>query len=507
MSKKVQAIIAGSIVLVLLAGALVALILTNKPADGEESTSSTLGSDLITLMEGSQEELENITVKNSDDEYKIELLGENLWGIKELVDFKYSKDMYDTTISSSLNLYASEIIEENAADISIYGFDKPSLITEIKFKGKDAFKFTLGDLSPDKYTRYIIKTGEKTVYGVSASTLSNLMLTKYDYLDKTVTPALEADESGNPVLPKYNEIKINTKDLEVPIVLEQYKIGEMSENSVSGSGLKMTSPEYGMFNENTSSTDRLTSFFGITASEIVAINPTAADLTKYGFDDPTSSLSMVYNETSTINLITGLPIECQHEEDEDLSNHKHVIESYYVTDQLKQIVYVVPVESIKWIDVKRNTFLSKMAVIPPILDIDGVDFTVDGKEYAIKYIFLEPTSSSASSDAKLDTNEMEATVNGVKVDIDASKKMLQLFYATSIQDFTDIEVTKPADASLVYHYKDGKTDKVEFYVLEDRTIVVSLNGNKAYIGRSGYIEAMKKGMENLLAGNPVATDW
>lgn len=498
MSKKVKAIIAGSIVMVLLVGAVIALVLTNNPATEDEQTSS-IGAELITIQEASVDDLEYILVKNQKDEYKIESIGEKKFGIKEIDGYKQVDGMFETTASSVMNIYAQQIIEENATDLDMYGFDNPTLEAEIKVRGKDSLKLTLGNLSPDTYTRYMIKTGENTVYGMSSGTLSNLMSTKYDYLDKVVVPALETGEDGNPVAPSLERIEIQNELLEKPVIMEKYQEGELSKNGFPGIGVKMTSPINGMINE-TKAQERINPVFGLTASSIAAINPTAAQLTEYGFDTPTSSFSINYDKTFSAKVITGSAIECQHEEGEDLTDHKHVIKSYYAMREGTNVIYVVPKESLSWLDIKRNTLLSSIAVLPPILDLDGVDFTVGSEKYEIKYKMI--------GDDEDDTNEMEATVNGKSVDIDAAKKMLQLFYATSIQDVnTGITPENPPDASLVYHYKGGKTDKVEFFIMDDRQVVISLNGNLGYTGRSGYIEVMQKNMNKLINGEEVDTDW
>ncbi|MEG0691840.1 MAG: DUF4340 domain-containing protein [Oscillospiraceae bacterium] len=496
MSKKVQAIIAGSIVIVLLAGAIAALVLTQKPESTDKESPSSQ-SELITLIEGVAGELEYVNVKNKADEYTIELLGENKWGIKALDGFTQVEKKYSDTIGSIVNIYASEIVEENATDLAKFGFNEPSLITEIKYKGKDAIKFTLGDISPDGYTRYAIKTGENTVYGLSTNSFNALLQSRYDYIDKALIPALEAGEDGKAIAPAIDFIKIARPNLEKPIVIEKYKAGELTENSFVTTGLKMTSPIDAMTND-TQIQERLYVLFGLTATGVEMVNPTAEDLAKFGLDKPSSVFEMTYNETSSIKISTGNPIECKHEKGEDLTNHKHQITHYYAMKEGTNVIYLLSKESLTWMEIQPKNLMSSIAVLPPVLDIDSVDFKVGNDAYKIEYF---------KGEDKTDTNVMTAKVNGKDVDIDNAKKLLQLFYATSIQDVNTTVPTKPADASVSYNYTSGKKDTVEFFVLEDRQVIISLNGNNGYTGRSGYVERMVKELNNLLEGKDVSTDW
>ncbi|MFZ2539275.1 MAG: DUF4340 domain-containing protein [Oscillospiraceae bacterium] len=496
MSKKVQAIIAGSIVIVLLVAAIAALVLTQK----SESTDKELPSSqngLISLIEGVAGELEYVTVKNKNDEYKIELLGENKWGIKALDGFVQTDTMYNETVESLNLVYASSIIEENCTDLAKFGLDSPSLVTEIKYKGKDGYKFTLGDISPDGYSRYAIKTGQKTVYALSTSSFSALLQTKFDYIVKAVIPALEVGEDGKPLAPALDAVKISRPDMAKPLILEKYKAGELTENAISSTGLKMTSPVNAMVNE-TNVQDKIFSLFGLAASGVEAINPTAQDLTKYGFDKPTSTLEMTYNQTSSIKITTGSGVECKHEVGEDLTGHKHQITHYYAMREGTNIIYTLTKDSVTWMNMQPKNLMSSIAVLAPVLDIDSVNFKIGNEEYKINYI---------KAADKTDTKEITATVNGKKVDADSAKKLLQLFYSTSIQDVNTMIPTKPANASVTYNYTNGKTDIVEFFVLEDRNIIISVNGNNAFSGRSGYVEKMIKEVKNLVEGKPIDTGW
>ena len=99
-------------------------------------------------------------------------------------------------------------------------------------------------------------------------------------------------------------------------------------------------------------------------------------------------------------------------------------------------------------------------------------------------------------------------MDGAATDEDMSRKFYQLLLSTGIQDvnLTERELSSPS-MSITYHMLDGTSDRIDFYVLEDLTTIVSLNGNNAYIGRSGLVDKVGKELSNLLSGEAVETDW
>ena len=78
---------------------------------------------------------------------------------------------------------------------------------------------------------------------------------------------------------------------------------------------------------------------------------------------------------------------------------------------------------------------------------------------------------------------------------------------TAIQDIYTGKVTGEPVFRADYHYRSGKTDTIEVYLLADRTAVLSLNGNKGFLGRAGYVDKIVKETQNLLDGKEIDINW
>ncbi|MEG2814275.1 MAG: DUF4340 domain-containing protein, partial [Oscillospiraceae bacterium] len=164
MSKKIKGIIVGAIVLVVLVGVLIFLQLTKPNTDQTNSAISEFNKDIITLFSDTKENLDYIKIKNKDGEYKISKLGENLWGIKEFENFPALTDTYAQTIFMASGIVASNVIKENCENLDEYGLLNPTAQIETKFKDKEVFKLSVGNISPDETMLYGCLTGQKTVY-------------------------------------------------------------------------------------------------------------------------------------------------------------------------------------------------------------------------------------------------------------------------------------------------------------------------------------------------------
>lgn len=494
MSKKVKAIIWGSVAIVVLAALIVVLILTQKPDDSLSEMSS-FEATLIDLVQEETYDLESAHITNELDDYTIELVGEDTWRVPELVDYKPLDYLYLETLSQVARLSTTEIIEENASDLSKYGLDSPRLQLDLKYNNGNEYHLTVGALSPDGSYQYVVKTGERDVFVLASSALKNCFLARYAYVDKTVIEALEYDDDGK-VTTVINHVEIKRPDLEQPIVMEERTGDDISENDVSQGNLKMTSPVKSLMAETPLET-YLWGNFGMTASDIAVAKPTEEQLKEYGFDEPTSEFTIRYNETSEMHIRTGKKVKGPAVTDTPTASTAQVDCYYLYRDDVDQI-YIVPAENIKWMTVQPKDIISSAVVLANILDVASIDVSFGSESHTVVYTLGEDKTSSADITAKID---------GKDVDFSVARTYMQLLCLTSVQDINTVPPTVDPSLTVTFHYRSGKQDKIEFFVMEDRTTIVSLNGNNAYKGRAGFVDKVVKETANAVANKPVDTDW
>lgn len=494
MSKKVKTLIIGGIVLILLIGVLIILPILLKEDEPKNDLSSDL-SELVTLIEGNPYDVEYVHIVNETDDYVIDKQAEEVWGIDKIMDFVQTSYMYSETIAAASNLTAANTIEENSSDIGKFGLKNPSLTLEVKMKDKELFTLIAGDLSPDRALRYACIKGENTVYGFSANALARFYYSSTKYIDTVLVPGLDSDQLSD--IPVINEMSVSRPDLEKPIILKEYEEGELSENAPMQASVYMSSPVRALISETPAQT-YIYENFGIQAESIVKANPTEEEWKEYGFDQPTSEFSLRYNDTSTVKVVTGKGVECQHEESEDLTGHQHVIEYYYAKrDDINQI-FLVRASALKWMNFNAKDIISSVILLPSIKDLASLDVTVNGEKNVIAFNRGEDPA---------DVNSYTAALNGKEANVTDAKSYMNLCLNTAVQDLNTVIPTVAPKVTIQYNYLNGKKDVVDIYVLEDRSCIVALNGSPDFTGRAGFVDKLEKEMANLKNGKAVDIEW
>ncbi len=490
MSKRVKTIIIGAAVIVVLAAAVAVLLLLPKDS-GETTSSQTVSSSTISLVSETSDTLESVKIKNSKDEYTIDLVGEKLWRIKELQDFTPNEANYSSVRNDVCSIAAMSIVEEDSQKLADYGLADPEIVVEAKFKTGTSYRIALGNLSPDGSRRYAMMLGQdkNTVYALPSTALSSASLTRNDYLDLTVVPAYTGTDDQTAPVP--TQITIERPDLEQPIRLEKPAEEAVSSGGVTV-GLKLISPVEALMNENWLEKSVIP-LFGLTATSVAKANPGEADLAEYGFNTP-KTFTIQYDQSSSFKLIVGNALDS----DGKVTDSAKKAASYYVMKEGTNLIYVVASSSMSWVTVQPKDLLSTIAVLPYIMDVESLKLTLDGKDYVIGI-----TKVSTEEE----TDELEFTLNGKKAKEDPCKKFYQLLLSTAIQDINTEQPDGNPVMSVTYQYRDGRSEKLDFYVQKDLSTIVSLNGNMAYKGRSGLIDKVRKEVVNLQNGDAVDTDW
>lgn len=493
MSKKIKTIIWSGVALVVLIAVTVVLVLT-APSQGENG-SSTASVNSISLIKENYSDVESLHIKNQNDDYTIELVGEELWRIRDTMDLKQITYMYEQTLTYISTFSAVETIEENCADLSRYGLDDPQIIFESKYSNGNTYSFRIGLQTVDKSYYYLAKEGDNTVYTVAATSVASLLYTRYSYLDTEILESFDSDDSS--AVPVINRVQITRPDLASPIVLDEAKDGELGETKIQQSYLVMREPQFSLIAE-TYTEKVVYDNFGLKANGIVKANITDADRKTYGFDNPTARYEMTYDDNTTVVLTlgSGFNASAGFTEGERVAADK--IDTYFLMREDVDQIYTVAASDIAWLKVQPKDLISSSVVFPNIVDLSGFDIQVNGEDY--KIVFNPGKDASDSSD-------YTATLNGKDADMDNVRTYMQLIMLTSVQDISSEKPTGTPKLSITYHYRNGQTVVVRVYVAEDTTTIVTLNDQTVFVGRSGFVNKVAKESQNLAAGKAVDTEW
>jgi hypothetical protein len=497
MSKKVKAIVWGAVAILILSAAVVVLVMLQKDEpDAEDQLISSLNESLIPLVNEDTYDLESAYISNQENDYTIELVGEEIWRIRELMDYDNLEYLYLQTLSQCANINATEIIEENCSDLSKFGFNDPILTLKLKYVNGHEYNLTVGAYSSDGNVQYVTKDGGNTVYSLPGTALTNLYLSKYEYIDKTVIKDLDTNEDGEDVQVQLNRIAINHTGLESPIVIEQIPDEEWNSNSMLAYNLRMVQPgvsdiSQGVFEE------KILPALGMDATAIILDNPDEAALKEFGFDEPTSTFEVDYDDTYSIKITVGAKTRGPSYADD--SGNVSETDCYYVMREGSKQIFVVPAEALTWLDITADELVSPAVILPYIADVETITVEFDGQKNVLAFTLGED---------KTDMTALTAAFNGSAVEADYAKRYMQLLLYISAQGFSDpVEADSKPEMTITYRYRDGTDDVIRLYVSKDLVTTIELNGKSYFRGRSAYIDKVIKETAHLAANQQVDFDW
>lgn len=492
MKKNAKILIASAVGIAVLGTATLALVLTN-PVDNTTSASSE-ESTKVSVFSYKKDDILSLTIKNETDEFTIDRLGSEKWGTKGIPEDYANNTAYGSTMEDAGVIEAKMMVEENAEDLSKYGFDKPTATISMTFKDDkhEPVECIVGMKNLGENAWYL-KTGDSNaVYLVSNSNLSFAFTEELDYVQlSTLIPAYD---SQNDVV---DRIRIERPDLEKDLVLDKLPEETDKEFVSVYVGYAMSSHN-NILADDEKDMDILYGMFGISASDAVAVNPTEEDKKKYGFDSPTCTATMIKNGSELTKLYIGAPLY-HIEKDEETGKESRTITGYYGMLSDKDVIYVFAPDSLPWLTIKPEDILYRLFLTPYIYYVDDVTVKdAEGKEYEFKII----------GDADKNSIEYEGKViNGTRF-----RDFYQYLLAAYAEEIYNEPLT--ADNKFVggftYDYRedDEGEDVVELYSSEqDRTCIIVVNGDVRYKVRQMYATRLIQNLEALLSGGEIYQDF
>lgn len=491
--KKNTKIILGSVIgLAVLGAATLALVLTQPKDDNADSGTSSDTSVSITNYE--TDDISTLTISNESGEYTINRLGKEKWGIDSIPEALANSSSYSNAMSSAGGMSAKQVVEEDAADLAKYGFDKPTATIKMTFKDNKADDITcLVGIKYEGENSWYVKTDKSnTVYLVSNSGVSFAMNDELSYVNKSTLVA--SYDSKNDTV---NRVRVERKDLEKDIVLD--KLPEETEKEFSSTYVAYAmSSHNGILADDELDQKVVYGLYGISASGVFAVSPTDEQKKQAGLDDPDCTVTMVSNEDTVTKLTIGSAVYTVTKNDETGEEIK-TITGYYGMLSDKDAIYVFSPDVLPWLTVTPENILYKLFLTPYIYYLDGVTiYDSDRKAYDFK-ITGDADNSSFSYDGK--------EVDSAK--FKAFYQYLLSAYAEQIylDDLTD---DNKFIAGITYdHREEGKeNDVVEFYSSEsDRTCIIVVNGDVRYKVRQVYATRLLENLNALLSGGEIVSEF
>lgn len=371
-SKKLTALLLAA-ALVVLGGALWAVLTFTAPP--EEETGKTT----YRLIGREEEELEGAVVTNSYGSYTVYRSGGDLtWQVEGNEWLPQQKSRYYEFARSCTSLTASYRLDTD--EYEKYGLDDPAATVEITYTDGQSLVLTVGDRVRDESYRYYMLSGDEGVYAGNTSQFSYFLGESIMLVDTLLAPHVEG---------KYTN---DAEDKADAVAVEQdgvrYEFEVMAETVTDGFGNsyinRQISPD-GVWSDLIPP-NVYGEYFGrimeFGAYKAVALADSDAVLEEYGFDEPDTTLTIVYEGNETvIDLV-------EDEASGDYLAHKRG------TD----VIWLAVSRLVTWRDIDGTTLVTRYFAAPPLAETERLTVEVYGKSLSVE---IADDGSAAAEGAAL----------------------------------------------------------------------------------------------------------
>ncbi len=504
MSKKVRNLIIGLVILVVLGGVLALLMLTQGDGQGDDvSSEPPYAVDSIKLVDKKPENITSIQVKNKEDSYTISRDKDKQFTIDKLNGFDQTSETMDVTAVRAAAMSATKEVETTLDNQKKYGLDAPQAEVTVTFDDKSEFTFYLGNQAPSDKGYYLKVKGKESVYIATENMAGNFLQPSRYYVDLTINHVEDTSKT-----PTINEMSVSRSDLAKPITITKGDpVSEDDPLASMKSEYRLTSP----FNADLSKEEGeavVSTFFTLTADEVIALNPNSAQLKEYGFDKPTMTVTVKSSDNKTHKLTVGKGIYCDEDPSEVESGHTHTIEYYYVMYDSKNVVYKITASTLSWLTLDVQSIISKYVLTPMITDVERIDVTVDGKKYTMD---LTHKTVKATQSGESDKEELaSAMVNGKSVSTTNFKDFYQFLIQVTVDSLVTDKPTESPRMTITYHYKAAANkddDVLQFVPYGERRVAVVVNGEANFVTRSAYVDRAVENLAAIAEGKTINPNW
>lgn len=321
-NKKLRNIIAAVVLVVILAGAVFAIVkfipTTEEAQAGNSSvTESTLDIPIATIAE---DDITAVTVENAVGGYKVtpvystatdsngDVGRQITWYLDGIDQSLTDSTLVGGVISDLTTLKAVRLMEEDAADLSVYGLDDPVITVTVESEDAEGYTLYLGDDSPAGDGKYAYLDGSKDVYLIDATVVSTFQSAKTAYVSaQMITSLAKTDENADyfdadGLLASFDYMIIGGSAHADAIRIEPNTYGATSyipylmtepvkQNVLGATGDAVLSPIKS----------------GLMADAVYAVDPDDAVIKQYGLDAPLVTVEYKIGDFSTRIWLNNAP--------------------------------------------------------------------------------------------------------------------------------------------------------------------------------------------------------
>lgn len=446
MKKKLYMLICAVAIFAVLLG-IYLFMTSSAPEDTDRENSEIAMEDLGTQITKA-DEIKSFSLKNSNINLDFNRKG-NDWSI-EGYDNSFNSSVIANMASVFTSLYADDIIEENAEDMSKYGLTAPNAVAS-----SGDVTINIGTITTDNKYYYVSLNDSNRVYMVNSARLSSLLYGLNDIIDKSL-PKIDTNS--------VQEISVDFNDAsdKRDILIKYDKDNPIAKEYSQKNGLATLVMEKPVSNilvypYNLQSSILMNSD-SINIKDLADIKP--ADLKQYGLDNPLCTIYLADNDNS-INIKVG-----------NVITNEDDTQTAYVMVNGRPEVFTMDYRAIKpFVEAKIADFVEKFVSLYQRSKVKSI--SIEGSNnYDIQFK-AEGENDFRDIDG-VSKDYRNTYINNKLVDKDTFTDFYELIVGIGFDDIMDrTEPESNAEITITFNLMDGSKEVDKYYSYNNSFYIVN----------------------------------
>ena len=406
---------------------------------------------------------------------------------EEIATLVWSLQGYDPTLiaDSSINSIASAVASFEATrkmtdETLNYGLDSPAVTVEVAMQNAaENYSIYFGNESPDKSGRYAKVSGVEGIYLVSLGTFETINTTPEKLANTVIISAPSMDDAKSSEKKYFNENEGTLQSFDTLTLSGSYY-----PNAIT---LSVTDNDMAKFRITAgkkvryANEERVQAMMGVLTNGLVAIDtyklaPTAADLEKYGLNNPDVVFSLSYAK-NTVSFRAKLY-------DKEKNYYAVVING-------RNAIYAVTAEALDMLQYREADFYHEYVFLEYLNGFSKAEIQTKNQSYQF--------------DIAYDTakEEFNITSNGAKIDDSLFSAYYQYLLTLSPVENSDPAESTPAYTATFTYKNSTKQQQIKLYKQSDRRYLLEINGEKYGVVSATLYENLTTYIQYVIDGKGI----
>jgi len=477
-------IICASVVLVLLAGILLMLFIprhsgevepTVTPPPENQSTVHVVDFENLTAVNFMPSEGQQYTIKVDREAEDFVLEAENMIFQGNMYEIQY-------VIFAAITLQNLAQVTDDADDaqLTLFGFDSPRMTWQLAYLDGSTYEFALGADLPAGEGSYIrsLRTRDVFIVGqVQASLLMKSLEELYNILFLPIPPSTEDEPTWEVI--EHVIMERPNRDI---VEFRKRSWDELSDLPMTASIYELVQPFESDCSDFMIRTLFLEALTYVVPQSVEEVHP--ADLSIYGLDNPVRLTLTIPLEVARDDFVRTLLIGRYDSERNGM---------YVMIDEHDAVLFVPVVNlannsNFDFIDIDPSQLRARSIWLHHIDLVSSVDYELDGVSRVLR---LE------------ENGEFKGFLDGVELSDDNARRLYTSAFNILASGSTEAPIpNEPPQYSITLNFKDGTSETLELYLINDSQFLIVLDGvsTESYISRLALNQNLLNRFDILDAG-------